>query len=169
MESCFNNEGIDESEGSVEKGETIGWPSIFGGTSIYWGILWGDPESLIWLLTGGNHKEQGDSLWLWSSGCLPADLSRKGIQDIRLTITDCILRLKPKIWFNEYSNFQMRQTRQSQFDPAFGLLKTNCIFEAFHQEAGPFSIWDPTGLEPLGTTFSLHSANNLLCLYYRLC
>jgi len=30
----------------VEKYETIGLTSRCGGTSIYWGILWGDPESL---------------------------------------------------------------------------------------------------------------------------
>jgi hypothetical protein len=35
LESSFNNGRLEEQEGSVEKVETIGWPSIFGGTSIY--------------------------------------------------------------------------------------------------------------------------------------
>ena len=34
-ESSFNNKGLDEWEGGVENIETICWPSILGGTSIY--------------------------------------------------------------------------------------------------------------------------------------
>jgi hypothetical protein len=33
--SSFNNEGLDEWERAADKIETIAWPSIFGGTSIY--------------------------------------------------------------------------------------------------------------------------------------
>jgi hypothetical protein len=35
LKSFFNNAGLDEWEGSVDKVETICLPSIFGGTSIY--------------------------------------------------------------------------------------------------------------------------------------
>ncbi len=35
LESSFNNEGLDEQERTLEKYETIGLASIFGGTSIY--------------------------------------------------------------------------------------------------------------------------------------
>jgi len=35
LEPSFNNRGLDEQEGIVEKYETIGLTSIFGGTSIY--------------------------------------------------------------------------------------------------------------------------------------
>jgi hypothetical protein len=34
LESSFNNAGLDEWERGAEKGETIWWASIFGGTSI---------------------------------------------------------------------------------------------------------------------------------------
>jgi hypothetical protein len=35
LKSSFNNRELDEQEGIVEKYETIGLTSIFGGTSIY--------------------------------------------------------------------------------------------------------------------------------------
>ena len=47
IELLFNNDGLDELERTVERYEMIRLASIFGGTSIYGGILWGEADSLV--------------------------------------------------------------------------------------------------------------------------
>ena len=42
LESSSNNSGLDEQDRTVEKYEIVRFASIFGGTSTYWGMLWGN-------------------------------------------------------------------------------------------------------------------------------